>query len=117
MSVLEKVKANKIVVIAAAFILVMTTITGTLKATGELDRLIMTEYEHDKDFVPLSAAVAGIQSWNKCVRLEARIAELEDRKWKRQQAGATPDAIRDIDNDITALRRSYNSLSCDSVLS
>jgi len=104
-------------------VLVSATVTGTMTMTGQFDALVMTESEHALDVAPMkmqitiaNEAVEGIQTWNQCARLEQRIAELEDRKWKREQAGATPDAIRDIDNDIAAERRRFNALNCAQVL-
>lgn len=109
--------------ILTMLVLVSATVTGTMTMTGQFDALVMTEAEHDFDVAPLkmkvqetSDAVAGVQVWNQCARLESRIVELEDRKWKRQQADATPDAIRDIDNDIAAERRRFNALNCATIL-
>ena len=123
MRIVEQVKANPMTSILTTLVLVSATITGTLTATGQFDALVMTEAEHIFDVAPLkmqvqetSEAVAGVQVWNQCARLESRIVELEDRKWKREQAGATADAIRDIDNDIAAERRRFNALNCATIL-
>ena len=123
MKLLEQVKANPMTSILTTLVLVSATVTGTMTMTGQFDTLVMTEAEHDFDVAPLkmlvqetSEAVAGVQVWNQCARLESRIVELEDRKWKREQAGATPDAIRDIDNDIVAELRRFNALGCAQIL-
>ncbi len=115
-TLIEKAKANPIVSVATVFILLVTTVTSTLTATGQLDSLIMTQAEHEADFVPLSESVGEIRAWNKCDRLERRIIDLEDRKWKYQQAGAIEDIIRDIDKQIRSTQREYDALSCAQVL-
>lgn len=123
MKIVEQAKANPMTSIFTMLVLVSATVTGTMTMTGQFDALVMTESEHALDVAPMkmqitiaNEAVEGIQTWNQCARLEQRIAELEDRKWKREQAGATPDAIRDIDNDIAAERRRFNALNCAQVL-
>jgi hypothetical protein len=123
LSIAAKVKANPMTSILTTVVLISATITGTLTATGQFDALVMTELEHNLDIAPMkmqimvaSDAVEGIQVWNQCARLEQRIAELEDRKWKREQAGATADAIRDIENDIAAERQRFNALNCAQIL-
>lgn len=123
MKIVETAKANPMTSILTMLVLVSATVTGTMTMTGQFDALVMTEAEHDFDVAPLkllatetSEAVAGVQVWNQCARLEMRIVELEDRKWKREQAGATADAIRDIDNDIAAERRRFNALGCAQIL-
>jgi len=123
LKIVEQAKANPMTSIFTMLVLVSATVTGTMTMTGQFDALVMTESEHALDVAPMkmqitiaNEAVEGIQTWNQCARLEQRIAELEDRKWKREQAGATPDAIRDIDNDIAAERRRFNALNCAQVL-
>ena len=117
MKIVQSIKDNPLVSIATAFILVMTTITGTLTATGQLDRLVMTQAEHEADFVPLAENVEEIRNWQKCDRLERRIADLEDRKWKYEQAeDPDEDLIRDIETDIEDVQRDYDALDCARVL-
>jgi len=112
----EQVKANPLVSMATAFILIMATLTGALSATGQLDALITTQAEHDSDFVPLSESVSEIRSWQKCDRLEQRIVALDDRKWKYEQGGADPEIIREIEKDIKDTKQDFDALKCAEVL-
>ena len=77
----ETVKANPVVSTATAFILVMSTITGTLTATGQLDSLVTTEAEL-AEFVAANAAtkeaIDDLKLWNRCDRLERRLDSLDD---------------------------------------
>lgn len=117
MNLVQSIKGNPLISAATAFMLLAGTITGTLTATGQLDMLIMTHMEHDTDFVPLAENVEAIRAWQQCDRLERRMVDLEDRKWKYQQA-VTVDAglIRDVDTDIAETRRAFNALNCAEIL-
>lgn len=112
----KKVQENPVISTMLGFILLAGTATGTISAVTGIDALVMTQAEHDADFIPLSNKVDGVDAWNKCERLERRIETLEDRKWKRQQAAAGAEAIRDIEKDITEELRKYGALKCATIL-
>lgn len=116
-SVLATVKENPVISTLAAFALVMTTITGTLTATGQLDSLIMTEAEHNADFVPLAAQVEENKRWNQCHRLELNIQRIEDRIWEREQSD-DPDeeVLRDLRERLRQLEREFDAKDCVEVL-
>ena len=113
----DQLKANPIMSVLAGFILIMTTVTGTLTATGQLDDLIMTRAEHDADFIPLSEQVEENRAWNKCHRLELQLERLEDRLWERQHAETVDDdIIREIQRAIERAERDFEALNCAEVL-
>jgi len=116
MKLVEQARANPLMSVMTTFILVVATITGTLTATGQIDALIMTETEHDADFIPLSESVSGITAWNQCARLERKLDTLDDRIWKMQQAGATADSIRDVERDMAKVQSEFDALDCVLVL-
>ena len=116
MKLVEHAKANPLMSVMTTFILVVATVTGAMTATGQLDALVMTEQEHNDDFVPLSEAVSGIENWNRCVRLERILDSLDDRVWKMQQVEADPDSIRDVEKDMAKVAREFDALQCAAVL-
>lgn len=125
MKFVQSVKDNPIVSILTGFILLMTTITGTLTATGQLDALVLTESEFETIFADhngamhptATEAVDELKAWNRCVRLEDQLHNLDDRLWRVQQSpDADPQTIRDIEKDIDALEQRFDALKCDEVL-
>ena len=116
-TLLETVKANPVISTLATFAFLMATVTGTLTATGQLDALIMTEAEHDADFVPLASQVEENKQWNQCHRLELNIQRLEDRIWEREQAeDPDEDVIRDLREQLRRLEREFDAKDCVEVL-
>ena len=116
----DVVKANPLVSVATGFILIVSTITGTLTATGQLDALVVTEAEL-ADFVVENAAskadIDDLKTWNRCDRLERRLDALADRLWRLEQDDdADDDAIRDVERDISTTEREYEALNCARVL-
>ena len=120
MNFVQTVKDNPLVSIATGFILLMTTITGTLTATGQLDALVVTEAElHAHEAEPHAAASQAIdelKNWNRCDRLERRLDALDDRLYRLTRDEASDDAIRDVERDIEAAERQYEALGCAEVL-
>ena len=112
-NLLTTVKENPVISTLAAFALVMTTITGTLTATGQLDSLIVTEAE----LQPVADQVEENKNWNQCHRLELQLERFEDRLWERQHAD-NPDeeSIRDIEREIARLTREFNAKNCAEIL-
>lgn len=119
-SFVEVVKANPVVSTLTAFILVMSTVTGTLTATGQLDALVVTEAElaehSSTPHASASEAIDELKNWNKCDRLERRLDALDDRLYRLQRDDASDDAIRDVERDIEATERQYDALDCARVL-
>ena len=112
-NLLDTVKANPVISTLAAFAVVMTTITGTLTATGQLDALIVTEAE----LAPVASQVEENKAWNQCHRLELQIERYEDRLWERQHAEDPDDeTIREIERQIDRLTREFNAKNCAEVL-
>lgn len=119
-TLVDTVKANPVISTATAFILVMTTITGTLTATGQLDSLVVTETEL-AEFVAENAATKGaiddLKLWNRCDRLERRLDQLDDLIWRLEQADdPDEDAIREAERRRQATEREYTALQCARVL-
>ena len=112
-SLLDTVKANPVISTLAAFAFVMTTVTGTLTATGQLDALVVTHAE----LQPVSDQVEQNKAWNQCHRLELQIERHEDRLWERQHADDPDDeAIRDIERQIDRLEREFAAKNCAEIL-
>ena len=120
MKFVQAVKDNPIVSVLTGFILIMTTVTGTLTATGQLDALVVTEAElHDHAAEPHAAASEAIdelKNWNRCDRLERRLDALDDRLYRLTRDEADADVIRDVERDIEAAERQYDALGCAEVL-
>lgn len=125
MNIVQNIKENPVISVLTGFILVMSTITGTLTATGQLDSLFLTESEfadifaeHESKLHPgADQAIDDLKTWNRCDRLERKIATLEDRLWRAQQTPDTdPQTIRDIERDIATTERQFEALNCAEVL-
>ncbi len=113
MKALQYVKDNPVVSVLSAFILLMTTVTGTLTATGQLDALVVTETE----LQPLADQVEQNKLWNQCHRLELRIERYEDRLWDVQrQDSPDEDQIRELENLIDDLEDEFDAKNCTEIL-
>ena len=115
-SLLDLVKANPVVSVLATFAFLMTTITGTMTATGQLDALIVTHSELDTVLVPLSDQVDDNKRWNQCHRIELHIQRLEDRIWEREHNGSDPEALRDLREQLQRKKREFEAKDCAEVL-
>ncbi len=113
MKALEYVKANPVVSTLAAFVFVVTTVTSTLTATGQLDALVVTEAE----LQPVADQVEENRRWNQCHRLELQIERYEDRLWERQNADEPDEQlIRELERELDDLEDEFDAKNCTEVL-
>lgn len=112
----DKIKANPVVSALAAFVLLVGTVSATIGSVADVDSWFVTHAEFDAVVVPLSDQVSENKQWNQCHRLELQLDRLKDRLWERQQAGADPEAIRDIENDIEKVEREFATKKCPEIL-
>ena len=114
--IVDKVKANPMVSSVLAFVFVIGTISATVGSIADVDSWFISHAEFDAVVIPLSDQVEENRDWNRCHRLELQLERLNDRLWERQQAGADPDVIRDIERDIERVEREYDAKNCLEIL-
>ena len=118
-----------------AISVVASAITGGLAGIGQLDKLVMTHQEvqelmHpnvgrlvelEKSLAVLDESVAEIRVWNRCARLEERLDNLDDRKWRIENVrddddDVDIDELRDVTRDKSKTQRQFDALQCAEVL-
>ena len=122
---IDTVKENVLVSILLGVAVIGGSVTAGISSIETLDALVMTKAEHDADLheyrAGLSAqatAIKELKRWNRCDRLERRSGELSDRLWRLHQTSNTAAiTIRDMDRDLSRVKRQFNDLNCGFVLS
>lgn len=115
-SVVDKIKANPIVSSLLALVFIVGTTSAVIGSVADVDSWFVTHNEFDAVVVPLSEQVEENKSWNQCHRLELQLDRLKDRLWERQQAGADPEVIRDLERDIERIEQKFEANDCAEIL-
>lgn len=120
----EVVKANPLVSAATGFVLIVSTISGTLTATGQLDAWVVTEAELVAVTAPLvtdlgqtKEAIDDLKIWNRCDRLERRLDQIDDLLFRlRRDEDPDEDSIREAERRRAQTQRDFDALECARVL-
>ena len=123
-TIIQKVKDNPVISTLTILAIVGGSITGGLGGLKVLDDLVVTQAELDQHAATLHVgadqAIDELKAWNRCDRLERRLEELANRKWRLEHPpegdDIDDDAVRDVMRDIEATERQYGALRCAQIL-